>query len=88
MRPITTGPCSKCGCTLTHDEDPWTVLCDGCERAWRPDAETLLAQAWVAAGGTVSTRRVFEAPLLLEPGYRVLTLGVVFTVGFLLGWLI
>ena len=32
MRPIMTSPCSVCGVTLTHDQDPGTVLCGGCER--------------------------------------------------------
>jgi hypothetical protein len=38
MRPIMTSPCSVCGVTLEHDQDPRRVMCGGCEAEVRSAA--------------------------------------------------
>ena len=71
MRPVQIGPCKGCGSTLEHQQDPLTVLCDGCRyQATNPPP-------------TVEYHRVGNVPyafgLLL---YTMLAIGT----GILMGW--
>lgn len=82
MRPIAISPCSGCGSTLEHDQDPRTVLCGGCEA----DARAAARKNAPPPPPTTEQRR-YVAPTPLEPGYRVLTLAAMVALGFLLGWI-
>lgn len=85
-----TSPCSVCGRTLTHDRDPRTVLCAGCER---DIFEPLIIQPPPTTEGREKPtpplmRSPYQVvPIFLEPGYRVLTMVAIVGLGFLMGWI-
>lgn len=79
-----TSPCSVCGVTLTHDHDPRTVLCPGCEA----DARIAARKNAPPPPPTVEYHyRVPPTPTMFQPGYRVLALFMMLGIGFLWGWI-
>ncbi len=86
-----TSPCSVCGRTLTHDRDPRTVLCAGCEHdLFDPlltPPPTTEVRGKQQPPPPPPMRTPHQVPAWLEPGYRVLTIAVVLALGFFLGWI-
>lgn len=94
MMRVMVSPCSVCGWTLEHDQDPRTVLCGGCEA----DARVAARKNAPPPPPTVEyhrrvppmpppMRNPHHTPTWFEPGYRVLSIAAVLALGFLLGWI-
>lgn len=81
-------PCTGCGMTLEHDSDPRTVLCGGCERLDRIAAQVVAACSipLKPLPEPPPMRNPHKVPTWFEPGYRVLSIAAVLSVGFFLGW--